>query len=62
MWKEESGQGLVEYGLLVALIVVIVGVVLVVLRGSLTALFDSITGEINKAKTNVTTTPPTTTP
>ena len=53
LWKEESGQGLVEYGLLVALIVVIVGVVLLVFRTSLLALFNSITGEIDGAVDSV---------
>jgi len=42
LWKEESGQGLVEYGLLVALIVVIVIAVLVLYRTSLTNLLTSV--------------------
>jgi pilus assembly protein Flp/PilA len=35
LWKEESGQGLVEYGLLVGLIVVIVIAVLLIFREAL---------------------------
>ncbi|KAF0091256.1 MAG: Flp/Fap pilin protein [Fusobacteria bacterium] len=46
LWKEESGQGLVEYGLLVALIVVIVIAVLVIFSDSLTALFTNIGNDI----------------
>lgn len=49
LWKEESGQGLVEYGLLVGLIVVIVIAVLVIFRSSLTTLFNNITGQLNSA-------------
>ncbi len=47
LWKEESGQGLVEYGLLVALIVVIVTAVLLIFRESLEALFTNIGEQIN---------------
>ncbi len=46
LFKEESGQGLVEYGLLVALIVVIVVAVLITFRGALEDLFDGIADEI----------------
>ena len=49
LWKEESGQGLIEYGLLVALIVVIIGVVIGVFGDSLEALFAEITGELDSA-------------
>lgn len=49
LWKEESGQGLIEYGLLVALIVVIIGVVIGVFGESLGNLFDDITGELDAA-------------
>lgn len=49
LWKEESGQGLVEYGLLVGLIVVIVIAVLLIFRTSLEGLFNRITGQLNKA-------------
>lgn len=46
LWKEESGQGLVEYGLLVGLIVVIVIAVLVIFRTNLTKLFNDIGGKL----------------
>lgn len=49
LWKEESGQGLVEYGLLVALIVVIVIAVLVIFSDSLTSLFTDIGNKIKPA-------------
>lgn len=46
LWKEESGQGLVEYGLLVGLIVVIVIAVLVIFQDALTGLFNEIGGKL----------------
>ena len=49
LWKEESGQGLIEYGLLVALVVVIIGVVIGVFGDSLEGLFNDITGELDAA-------------
>ena len=51
LWKEESGQGLVEYGLLIGLIVVIVIAVLLIFGESLEGLFERITGEVDKAVT-----------
>lgn len=46
LWKEESGQGLVEYGLLVGLIVVIVIFVLAIFRTNLVTLFEDIGDKI----------------
>lgn len=40
LWKEEEGQGLTEYALLLATIVVIVGIVLVIFSGKLKNLFN----------------------
>lgn len=49
LWKEESGQGLVEYGLLVGLIVVIVIAVLFIFEGALTTMFENIRDQLNEA-------------
>lgn len=49
LWKEESGQGLVEYGLLVGLIVVIVIAVLAIFGPALEELFGRITDNLEDA-------------
>lgn len=41
--REDEGQGLVEYALIIALIAVVVGAALIALEGRITALFDSVT-------------------
>lgn len=50
LWKEESGQGLVEYGLLVALIVGVVIAALLIFGNSLSDFFtgigDSLQGQL----------------
>lgn len=43
LWKEEEGQGLTEYALLLATIVIIVGIVLVIFSDKLKALFNNMT-------------------
>ena len=53
LWKEESGQGLVEYGLLIVLIVVIAVAALTVFGGSITNLFSGINGKIDDAANKV---------
>ena len=53
LWKkftsEESGQGMVEYGLIIALIAVVLIVVLGLMSDSLEKTFNSITGALDKA-------------
>lgn len=44
---EESGQGLVEYGLIIALIAVVLIAALTSLGGGLEGIFERITGELN---------------
>ena len=50
LWKEEEGQGLVEYGL-------IIGLVAVVVIGALTLMGTSITGLFGKVNDGLKTTP-----
>jgi pilus assembly protein Flp/PilA len=45
---EESGQGMVEYGLIIALIAVVLIVALTAMGGGLTNIFGKITAELNK--------------
>ena len=53
IWKnfvsEESGQGMVEYGLIIALIAVVLIIVLRAMSGSLGDTFETITGALNEA-------------
>ncbi|WP_252502106.1 Flp family type IVb pilin [Sporosarcina sp. Marseille-Q4943] len=51
LWKEESGQAMTEYGLLVGLIAIVVMVVLVVLGPQLAALFQQIVDALPAAPT-----------
>ncbi|MDR5658934.1 Flp family type IVb pilin [Serpentinicella sp. ANB-PHB4] len=43
LWKEEAGQGMTEYGLIIGIISVVLITVLVAFRGKLTEIFESIT-------------------
>lgn len=47
--REESGQGMVEYGLIIALIAVALIVVLGLLSGGLKNIFNKVTNELNGA-------------
>ncbi|SDJ13730.1 Flp family type IVb pilin [Proteiniclasticum ruminis] len=47
IWKEEEGQGLVEYGLILLLMVVIALGVITVFRPQLEAIFNRISSSIN---------------
>ena len=44
--KEESGQGMVEYGLIIAGIAIVVMVVIFTLGGQIKALFEQVTGQL----------------
>ncbi len=46
-WKSEKGQGMVEYGLILALVAVVVIVALTALGGKLSELFTGVSGKIN---------------
>lgn len=42
LWSDEEGQGLVEYGLIIALVAILLIGALVFLRGGLEGIFDDI--------------------
>ncbi|PKO22243.1 MAG: Flp family type IVb pilin [Chloroflexi bacterium HGW-Chloroflexi-1] len=44
--KNEEGQGMAEYGLIIALVAVVVIVALTALGGGLTGIFDAITAQL----------------
>lgn len=47
LWKEEEGQGMVEYGLIIALIAIVVITALRLTGTNLTAIFNKIASAIN---------------
>lgn len=49
LWKDEEGQGLVEYGLLIVLVVVIVIAALAIFGGTLNGLFEDMNTTIDNA-------------
>lgn len=53
--KEESGQGMVEYGLIIAGIAIVVMVVIFTLGDQIKALFEQVTGQLGGATTTTTT-------
>lgn len=50
-FKDESGQGMVEYALIIALIAIVVIVVLTALGGSIKNVFTGSSDALNKAVT-----------
>jgi pilus assembly protein Flp/PilA len=52
LWTEESGQGMVEYGLIIALIAVMLIGALTALNGGLSNTFNSITSKLNGTTSN----------
>ncbi len=58
LWKkftsEESGQGMVEYGLIIALIAVVLIVTLGAMSGSLKTTFETIKGKLDNANSQAT--------
>lgn len=53
LWKEEEGQGMAEYGLILALVAVVCAVTLVALGDTISNKFTEVSGKL---------TPPTTPP
>lgn len=50
--EDESGQGLVEYVLIIALVAIGLIAVMIVFRNSIGGIFDAISGQLNAAPTN----------
>jgi pilus assembly protein Flp/PilA len=48
-WRSEEGQGMVEYGLIIALVAIALIVTIGLLRGQIAALFDAIRTAITGA-------------
>ncbi len=46
LWKDESGQGMVEYGLIIALVAVVIVVALTAMGGSVKDKFTQITEKL----------------
>ena len=49
LWRDESGQGLVEYALIIALVAIAVIVALTALGGRINNVFNTIGNEFDKA-------------
>jgi len=52
LWREETGQGLVEYALIIALVAVGLIAILLVLRNSIGNVFNNAATQLNNAPTN----------
>lgn len=50
LWKDESGQGMVEYGLIIALVAVAVIAVLTLMGGQLKDFFQIVVDKLSGAK------------
>ncbi|MTI82207.1 MAG: Flp family type IVb pilin [Firmicutes bacterium] len=57
LWTEEEGQGMAEYGLIIALVAVVVVGALTVLGTSLNDKFNSVSDTIKNASSATTTSP-----
>jgi pilus assembly protein Flp/PilA len=51
-WSDDSGQGLVEYALIIALVAVGLIAILLVLRNSIGNVFNNAATQLNNAPTN----------
>ncbi len=49
LWSDESGQGLVEYALIIALVAIFLVAALTVLRGTIAATFKKISDALTAA-------------
>jgi pilus assembly protein Flp/PilA len=52
LWREDAGQGLVEYALIIALVAVGLIAILLVLRNSIGNVFNNAATQLNNAPTN----------
>ena len=52
LWREEAGQGLVEYALIIALVAVGLSAILLVLRNSIGNVFNNAATQLTNAPTN----------
>lgn len=57
LWRDEEGQGMVEYGLIIALVAIVVITVLTTMSGSLKGTFTKISDELTSAQNAGSTTP-----
>lgn len=48
LWTDEEGQGMVEYGLIIALIAIVVMVALEAMGGSISAIFGNISSALTQ--------------
>lgn len=48
LWTDEEGQGLVEYGLIIALVAILLVGGLLALTGALDGIFESISGTLEE--------------
>jgi len=46
LFKDESGQGMVEYGLIIALVAVVIVIALTAMGGSVKGIFTTVTGKL----------------
>ena len=53
LWKEEEGQGLVEYGLILLVMVIIAIAVGIAFRPQIKTLFENIATKINGAQAEI---------
>jgi pilus assembly protein Flp/PilA len=51
LWKEEEGQAMTEYGLILGVIAIAVIAALFLMRPQLVAIYDSITASLTQAST-----------
>lgn len=52
LWQEETGQGMVEYGLIIALVAVALIGVLTTMKGGLAGIFGKVEEELDGATTS----------
>ena len=48
-WKNQKGQGLTEYALIIALVAIVAVAALTLLGGQINSIFGSVTGELGGA-------------
>jgi pilus assembly protein Flp/PilA len=51
-WTDESGQGLTEYALIIALVAIGLFAVLIIFRNQIGLIFDNISGKLKDAPTD----------